>query len=129
MTPCQLSLIWERSLAPSTHRFFLDPEARNSLTKLDASSAFLGVSIVVGGDYVFPIPMLQALQSTGKKFTILQIGAHINCFTSHMDEGMRLSSTMWRASEIAHIQCSVQVGARNRFRACAGLWGRGELGC
>ena len=95
---------------------FLDPEARNSLTELDASSAFLGVPIVVGGDYMFPISMLQALQSTGQKFTILQIGANINCFTSHMDEGMRLSSTMWRASEIAHIQCIVQVGAREPVR-------------
>lgn len=70
------------------------------------------VPIVVGGDDSVPIPMLQALACTGKKYTILQIDAHIDWRTSHMDEDMGLSSTMRRASEMEHIQRIVQVGAR-----------------
>lgn len=70
------------------------------------------IPIVVGGDDSVPIPMLQALAGTGKNYTILQIDAHIDWRTSHMDEDMGLSSTMRRASEMAHIQRIVQVGAR-----------------
>ena len=70
------------------------------------------VPIVVGSDDSVPIPMPQALAGTGQKHTILQIDAHIDWRTSHMDEDMGLSSTMRRASEMAHIQRIVQVGAR-----------------
>ncbi|MEM8975898.1 MAG: arginase family protein, partial [Pseudomonadota bacterium] len=56
------------------------------------------IPIVVGGDDSVPIPMLQALAGTGKNYTILQIDAHIDWRTSHMDEDMGLSSTMRRAS-------------------------------
>ena len=70
------------------------------------------VPVVVGGDDSVPIPMLQALESTGDKYTILQIDAHIDWRKSHMDESLGLSSTMRRASELDHIEHIVQVGAR-----------------
>jgi len=58
--------------------------------------------------------MLQAIGDTAgdRKFTILQIDAHIDWRETHMDERMGLSSTMRRASEMAHIERIVQVGAR-----------------
>ena len=70
------------------------------------------VPIVVGGDDSVPIPMLQAMESTGKKYTVLQIDAHIDWRDSHMGESLGLSSTMRRASEMKHIDQIVQVGAR-----------------
>ncbi len=70
------------------------------------------VPIVVGGDDSIPVPMLQALASTGKRYTILQIDAHIDWRESHMGETLGLSSTMRRASEMSHIEHIVQVGAR-----------------
>lgn len=80
-----------------------------------AVTALLGrgvVPIVIGGDDSIPIPMLQALGSTGEHYTILQIDAHIDWREVHMDERMGLSSTMRRASEMAHIERIIQVGAR-----------------
>jgi len=70
------------------------------------------VPIVVGGDDSVPIPMLQAMETTKDKFTILQIDAHIDWRDSHMDESLGLSSTMRRASEMDHIEHIIQVGAR-----------------
>ena len=70
------------------------------------------VPIVVGGDDSVPIPMLQALETTGEKYTILQIDAHIDWRDSHMGETLGLSSTMRRASELNHIDHIIQVGAR-----------------
>ncbi len=70
------------------------------------------VPIVVGGDDSVPIPMLQAMESTGKQYTVLQIDAHIDWRDSHMGESLGLSSTMRRASEMKHIKHIVQVGAR-----------------
>ena len=70
------------------------------------------VPIVVGGDDSVPIPMLQALETTGKQYTVLQIDAHIDWRDAHMDETLGLSSTMRRASEMKHIKHIVQVGAR-----------------
>lgn len=70
------------------------------------------VPIVVGGDDSVPIPMLNALGTTGRRYTILQIDAHIDWRKSHMDETLGLSSTMRRASEMDHIERIVQVGAR-----------------
>lgn len=70
------------------------------------------VPIVVGGDDSIPIPMLDALGDTGKKYTILQIDAHIDWRDSHMGETMGLSSTMRRASEMGHIEKIIQVGSR-----------------
>jgi len=70
------------------------------------------VPIVVGGDDSVPIPMLQAMETTGKQYTVLQIDAHIDWRDSHMGESLGLSSTMRRASEMTHIEHIVQVGAR-----------------
>jgi agmatinase len=70
------------------------------------------VPIVVGGDDSIPIPMLDAMGDTGKRYTILQIDAHIDWRDSHMGEPLGLSSTMRRASEMGHIERIIQVGAR-----------------
>jgi agmatinase len=70
------------------------------------------VPIVVGGDDSIPIPMLKALGNTNKKYTILQIDAHIDWRDKHMGETLGLSSTMRRASEMEHIERIIQVGAR-----------------
>jgi agmatinase len=58
--------------------------------------------------------MLEAIGATGenKKYTILQLDAHIDWRDSHMGERLGLSSTMRRASEMRHIERIVQVGAR-----------------
>ena len=70
------------------------------------------VPIVIGGDDSVPIPMIEALGATGERYTILQIDAHIDWRDSHMGERFGLSSTMRRASEMAHVERIVQVGAR-----------------
>ena len=70
------------------------------------------VPIVIGGDDSIPIPMIDAMEDTGKTYTILQIDAHIDWRESHMGETHGLSSTMRRASEMDHIGKIIQVGAR-----------------
>ncbi len=70
------------------------------------------VPILIGGDDSVPIPMIQAMEKSGKNYTILQIDAHIDWRNSHMGETHGLSSTMRRASEMKHIQNIIQVGAR-----------------
>lgn len=88
-------------------------ENRATIRKTVATITSKGViPIVVGGDDSIPIPMIDAMGDTGKKFTILQIDAHIDWRDSHMGENMGLSSTMRRASEMAHIEKIIQVGAR-----------------
>ncbi len=86
---------------------------RNAVSTIRARGA---VPILLGGDDSIPIPMIEALgrnaQPDGRKFTILQIDAHIDWRDSHMDERMGLSSTMRRASEMPHIERIIQVGAR-----------------
>lgn len=71
------------------------------------------VPVLIGGDDSVPIPMLEALGSTGERYTILQLDAHIDWRKDHMGEDMGLSSTMRRASEMDHITRIVQVGARS----------------
>ncbi|WP_095588390.1 arginase family protein [Actibacterium ureilyticum] len=70
------------------------------------------VPVVLGGDDSIPIPMLQALGTTGARYTVVQVDAHIDWRQSHMDEALGLSSTMRRASEMPHIERIIQVGAR-----------------
>ena len=70
------------------------------------------VPIVIGGDDSVPIPMIEAMAEVGDDFTILQIDAHIDWRKEHMGERFGLSSTMRRASEMAHIKNIIQVGAR-----------------
>lgn len=70
------------------------------------------VPIILGGDDSIPIPMLQAFEGRGK-YTIVQIDAHIDWRDDVGGERWGLSSTMRRASEMAHIERIIQVGARN----------------
>ncbi|RFB79896.1 arginase family protein [Methylovirgula sp. 4M-Z18] len=72
------------------------------------------VPVLLGGDDSIPIPMIDALAHAGdhRKYTILQIDAHIDWREIHMGERLGLSSTMRRASEMPHIERIVQVGAR-----------------
>ncbi|EYR83796.1 arginase family protein [Shinella sp. DD12] len=72
------------------------------------------VPVLLGGDDSIPIPMIEALGAAAgeRKFTILQIDAHIDWREIHMGERLGLSSTMRRASEMPHIERIIQVGAR-----------------
>ena len=89
--------------------------ASNRATIREAISTIISrgvVPILVGGDDSIPIPMLAAMGDTGKKYTVLQVDAHIDWRKEHMGESMGLSSTMRRASEMGHIEKIIQVGAR-----------------
>lgn len=70
-----------------------------------------GVPVLLGGDDSVPIPMLQALAPRGP-LNVLQIDAHIDWRDEVEDTRWGLSSTMRRASEMAHIDQIIQVGAR-----------------
>jgi len=70
------------------------------------------VPVMLGGDDSLPIPMLQALADGGDPLTILQIDAHIDWRDAVEGEPLGLSSTMRRASEMAHVARIIQVGAR-----------------
>lgn len=70
-----------------------------------------GVPILLGGDDSLPIPMLQAYAAHGR-LTILQIDAHIDWRDEVQGECWGLSSTMRRASEMAHVERIIQIGAR-----------------
>lgn len=79
-----------------------------------ATAAILGagaVPILLGGDDSLPIPMLEAFAGRGP-LTILQVDAHIDWRDAVQGERWGLSSTMRRASEMAHVERIVQVGAR-----------------
>ncbi|WP_120632777.1 arginase family protein [Ruegeria sp. EL01] len=82
---------------------------RHAVSKIVARGV---VPILIGGDDSVPIPMIDAMGNSGETFTILQIDAHIDWRDIHMGETMGLSSTMRRASEMAHIDKIIQVGAR-----------------
>lgn len=69
-----------------------------------------GVPLLLGGDDSVPIPMIEAF--AGRPVTILQIDAHIDWRQEVEGEPLGLSSTMRRASEMAHVQRIVQVGQR-----------------
>jgi len=88
--------------------------SKNRKVIYDAVSSVMSsgaVPIVVGGDDSVPIPMLQALESSGDEYTILQIDAHIDWRKSHMDESQGLSSTMRRASDGTNIVVCLDVDA------------------
>ena len=70
------------------------------------------VPVLIGGDDSLPIPMLDAFGGSGRRFTILQIDAHIDWRDEVDGERLGLSSTMRRASEMAHVERIVQVGQR-----------------
>ncbi|MDT8856328.1 arginase family protein [Paracoccaceae bacterium Fryx2] len=71
-----------------------------------------GVPVLIGGDDSVPIPMLEAFGARGRRFTVLQIDAHIDWRDEVGGERLGLSSTMRRASEMGHIEAIVQVGQR-----------------
>lgn len=70
------------------------------------------VPVLLGGDDSLPIPMLQALGEAGRRVVILQIDAHIDWRDEVQGERWGLSSTMRRASEMAHVEKIIQVGQR-----------------
>lgn len=70
------------------------------------------VPVLIGGDDSLPIPMLEAFGGRGRRFTLLQIDAHIDWRDEVDGERLGLSSTMRRASEMAHVERIVQVGQR-----------------
>lgn len=70
------------------------------------------VPVLLGGDDSLPIPMLQALGDQGRRVVILQIDAHIDWRDEVQGERWGLSSTMRRASEMAHVERIIQVGQR-----------------
>lgn len=70
------------------------------------------VPVLLGGDDSLPIPLLEALGEDGGPLTILQIDAHIDWRDEVEGEPLGLSSTMRRASEMAHVERIIQVGAR-----------------
>lgn len=70
-----------------------------------------GTPVVIGGDDSVAIPVLAAYAG-GKPICIVQIDAHIDWRHEVGGETMGLSSTMRRASEMAHVGRIVQVGQR-----------------
>ncbi len=70
------------------------------------------VPILIGGDDSLPVPMLEAYAARGRRFTILQIDAHIDWRDEVQGERLGLSSTMRRASEMGHVERIIQVGSR-----------------
>lgn len=70
------------------------------------------VPFLIGGDDSLPIPMLQAFAGRGRELIILQIDAHIDWRDEVQGERLGLSSTMRRASEMAHVGRIIQVGQR-----------------
>lgn len=80
------------------------------------------VPVVLGGDDSVPVPMLRGIGEAagGRRFTIVQIDAHIDWREEHMGERDGLSSTMRRASEMAHVERIIQVGARGIGTASTG---------
>ena len=81
-------------------------EAINQI--LDAEA----VPVLIGGDDSLPVPMLQAFGGRDRRFTILQIDAHIDWRDVVQGESLGLSSTMRRASEMPHVAQIIQVGQR-----------------
>lgn len=91
-----------------------DPEAnraaiRSATSKILAAGA---VPMLLGGDDSLPTPMLEAFAALGRPITILQIDAHIDWRDEVQGTRFGLSSTMRRASEMAHVERIVQVGLR-----------------
>ena len=69
------------------------------------------VPIMVGGDDSTPIPFIEGLASAGP-LTIVQVDAHIDWRDERYGELNGFSSTMRRASEMAHVERIIQVGIR-----------------
>lgn len=77
------------------------------------------IPIMIGGDDSTPIPFIQAFSDHGP-LTILQIDAHIDWRQERYGEPLGFSSTMRRASEMAHVEKIIQVGMRGMGSAREG---------
>ena len=87
-----------------------DPERSRALIREAVGAvAARAVPVLLGGDDSVQIPMLEAVAGP---LHILQIDAHIDWRDAVEGERMGLSSTMRRASEMAHVRGMVQVGQR-----------------
>ena len=98
-----------------------DPAANRAAIR-QAVATVLGrgaTPIVIVGDDSVPIPVFEAFHDRGP-FTIVQIDAHIDWREEVAGERFGLSSTMRRASEMAHIERIVQVGQRGIGSARSG---------
>ena len=69
------------------------------------------VPIMLGGDDSTPIPFIKALAPAGP-LTIIQVDAHIDWRDERRGEPLGYSSTMRRASEMAHVEQIIQVDIR-----------------
>ncbi len=76
-----------------------------------ASVAAGAAPMMIGGDDSVPIPFIEALAPLGP-LTIVQIDAHIDWREDRYGERFGFSSTMRRASEMAHVERIVHVGIR-----------------
>lgn len=70
------------------------------------------IPFLVGGDDSLPIPMIGAYGGRTRPVTIVQVDAHIDWRQEVDGEPLGLSSTMRRASEMAHVERIIQVGQR-----------------
>ena len=68
--------------------------------------------VVLGGDDSVPIPFLSGLAALGEPVTIVQLDAHIDWRDALEGNRFGYSSTMRRASEMAHVGGIIQVGIR-----------------
>lgn len=93
-----------QSLQGAENRRLIEAAARGVL----AAGA---VPMMIGGDDSVPIPFLAAFDS-GAPITIVQVDAHIDWRDERRGEPWGYSSTMRRASEMAHVERIVQVGMR-----------------
>ena len=71
-----------------------------------------GVPFLIGGDDSLPIPMFEAYGARARTYTVLQIDAHIDWRDEVQGERLGLSSSMRRASEMAHVERIIQLGSR-----------------
>lgn len=69
------------------------------------------IPVVLGGDDSVPIPVLRAYADHGP-LTVLQVDAHLDFRDEVAGVTVGYSSTMRRASEMAHVTRVVQVGLR-----------------
>lgn len=68
--------------------------------------------ILLGGDDSVPIPFIQSLEEKYKEITVVQVDAHIDWRNEVDGVTHGFSSTMRRASEMAHVKHIIQIGAR-----------------
>ena len=101
-----------------------DPDDRGAGNRAAISAAVRAVrgagaaAILLGGDDSVPIPFFEGF--AGEPLWIVQVDAHLDW--RHEVEGVThgFSSTMRRASEMAHVEGIVQIGARGVGSARAG---------